>query len=98
MSLLSSILVGIVALEPGLSLEEGREAVTSELTKAEYDRLERVLSLGWFIQEVRPAAGDASGLYRIVPASQINSGLCRTRSATSTEVENVQGEKATANK
>ncbi|WP_348624094.1 hypothetical protein ABFT51_01350 [Paenibacillus peoriae] len=58
--------------EPELSLEEGSEAVTSELTKAEYDRLERVLSLGWFIQEVRPAAGETSGLYRIVPAAQTN--------------------------
>ncbi|URJ60641.1 hypothetical protein [Paenibacillus polymyxa] len=58
--------------EPELSLEEGSEAVTSELTKAEYDRLERVLSLGWFIQEVHPAAGETSGLYRIVPASQTN--------------------------
>ncbi|KEO76863.1 hypothetical protein MKN04_25880 [Paenibacillus polymyxa] len=57
--------------EPELSLEEGSEAVTSELTKAEYDRLGRVLSLGWVIQEVRPAAGETSGLYRIVPASQI---------------------------
>ncbi|WP_025683653.1 hypothetical protein [Paenibacillus maysiensis] len=56
--------------EPELSLEEGSEAVTSELTKAEYDRLERVLSLGWVIQEVRPATGDAAGLYRIVPAVQ----------------------------
>ncbi|MGQ3479783.1 hypothetical protein [Paenibacillus sp. TY11] len=58
--------------EPELSLEEGSEAVTSELTPAEYDRLERVLSLGWVIQEVRPPAGEISGLYRIVPASQAN--------------------------
>ncbi|PNQ85140.1 hypothetical protein [Paenibacillus polymyxa] len=59
--------------EPVLSLEEGSEAVTSELTQAEYDRLEQVLSLGWVIQEVRPATGDTAGLYRIVPAAQIKS-------------------------
>ncbi|ALP36527.1 hypothetical protein ASL14_10510 [Paenibacillus sp. IHB B 3084] len=58
--------------EPELSLEEGSEAVTSELTKVEYARLEQVLSLGWVIQEDRPATGDAAGLYRIVPASQAN--------------------------
>ncbi|MDN4080011.1 hypothetical protein QYF52_18860 [Paenibacillus polymyxa] len=58
--------------EPELSLEEGSEAVTSELTQAEYDRLEQVLSLGWVIQEVRPATGDTAGLYRIVPAAQTN--------------------------
>ncbi|RGL29894.1 hypothetical protein DXC69_24065 [Paenibacillus polymyxa] len=58
--------------EPVLSLEEGSEAVTSELTQAEYDRLEQVLSLGWVIQEVRPATGDTAGLYRIVPAAQTN--------------------------
>ncbi|AIY09680.1 hypothetical protein ACT3XG_01320 [Paenibacillus polymyxa] len=59
--------------EPELSLEEGSEAITSELTQAEYDRLEQVLSLGWVIQEVRPATGDTAGLYRIVPAAQIKS-------------------------
>lgn len=58
--------------EPELSLEEGSEAVTSELTQAEYDRLEQVLSLGWIIQEARPATGDTAGLYRIVPAAQTN--------------------------
>ncbi|OAZ49046.1 hypothetical protein [Paenibacillus polymyxa] len=58
--------------EPELSLEEGSEAVTSELTQAEYDRLEQVLSLGWVIQEARPAPGDTAGLYRIVPAVQTN--------------------------
>lgn len=58
--------------EPELSLEEGSEAVTSKLTQAEYDRLEQVLSLGWVIQEVRPATGDTAGLYRIVPAAQTN--------------------------
>ncbi|MGZ0039251.1 hypothetical protein [Paenibacillus ottowii] len=64
----------IVALgrEPELSLEEGSEAVTSELTQAEYDRLQQVLSLGWVIQEIRPATSDAAGLYRIVPAAQTN--------------------------
>ncbi|NEU26445.1 hypothetical protein G3M74_10005 [Paenibacillus polymyxa] len=65
----------IVALgrEPELSLEEGSEAVTSELTQAEYDRLQQVLSLGWVIQEIRPATSDAAGLYRIVPAAQTKS-------------------------
>ncbi len=58
--------------EPELSLEEGNEAVISELTHAEYDRLQQVLSLGWVIQEIRPATGDAAGLYRIVPAAQTN--------------------------
>ncbi|MDN4089524.1 hypothetical protein [Paenibacillus polymyxa] len=58
--------------EPELSLEEGNEAVTSELTQAEYDRLKQVLSLGWVIQEVRFATGDTTGLYRIVPATQTN--------------------------
>ncbi|ADO54306.1 hypothetical protein [Paenibacillus polymyxa] len=58
--------------EPELSLEEGSEAVTSELTQAEYDRLQQVLSLGWVIQEVRPATGDTAGMYRIVPAVQTN--------------------------
>ncbi|MFK4303875.1 MULTISPECIES: hypothetical protein [unclassified Paenibacillus] len=56
--------------EPELSLEEGSEAVTSELTKVEYARLEQVLSFGWSIQEDRPATGDVAGLYRIVPAVQ----------------------------
>ncbi|MGG1619132.1 hypothetical protein ACIFQM_12960 [Paenibacillus sp. NRS-1782] len=56
--------------EPDLSLVEGSEAVTSELTKAEYARLEQVLSFGWGIQEVQPATGDTAGLYRIVPAVQ----------------------------
>ncbi|TKH45121.1 hypothetical protein C1I60_08200 [Paenibacillus terrae] len=56
--------------EPELSLVEGSEAVTSELTKVEYDRLEQVLSFGWSIQEDRPATDDAAGLYRIVPAVQ----------------------------
>ncbi|EHS59691.1 hypothetical protein [Paenibacillus sp. Aloe-11] len=59
--------------EPELSLEEGSEAVTSELTQAEYERLERVLSFGWGIQEVRPAIGNTAGLYRIVPAVQTTS-------------------------
>lgn len=59
--------------EPVLSLEEGSEAVTSELTQAEYDRLQQVLSLGWVIQEVRPATGDTAGIYRIAPAVQIKS-------------------------
>ncbi|MDP1512227.1 hypothetical protein L8C07_17100 [Paenibacillus sp. CMAA1739] len=58
--------------EPELSLEEGSEAVISELTHAEYDRLQQVLSLGWVIQEVRPASGDAAGLYLIVPVAQTN--------------------------
>ncbi|WP_027094537.1 hypothetical protein [Cohnella thermotolerans] len=52
--------------EPKLELEEGREAVTAELTPAEKERLESVLSFGWAIASV---PGEA-GVYRVEPVKR----------------------------
>ncbi len=49
-------------LEPELILEEGQEAVIATLTKAQYDRLCKVLSPGWVIRD-----NVAEATYRIEP-------------------------------
>ncbi|BFH59603.1 hypothetical protein [Paenibacillus azoreducens] len=52
-------------LEPEINREPGQESVTAELTDAQKERLESVLSLGWAIQD----AGKP-GVYRIVPLNR----------------------------
>ncbi|MFD2614543.1 hypothetical protein [Paenibacillus gansuensis] len=50
--------------KPELILEEGNEAVVSDLTPSEKERLAEILSIGWKVTE------DAAGVYRIQPANR----------------------------